>query len=85
MPNQIPDTARAAARTAIKNKLAGPLFQGYTLDAVAAEIADAALDSARPAIEQHVRQQIADEFTRRGHTQDTFTWGEAALIARGEI
>jgi hypothetical protein len=36
-------------------------------------------------LEAALRVQIADEFTRRGRTQDKFTWGEAALIARGEL
>lgn len=36
-------TARDAARAAVRAKLAGPLFRGGLLDAVANEIADAAL------------------------------------------
>lgn len=53
----------------------------HTLPAWDADKAREKLDK----LETAVRQQIADEFTRRGRTQETFTWGEAALIARGEL
>lgn len=45
---QSPTAARDVARQAVRAKLTGPLFRGAVLDAVANEIADAALDAAWP-------------------------------------
>lgn len=84
MTDHIPAVAREAAHCAAVARLQS-LYSGRLPDSVAREIADAALGSAWPAIENHIRQTIADEFTRRGKNQDSFTWGEAALLARGEM
>lgn len=85
-PDDVPTTAQDAARGIARQKLAG-LFHGQTGINFADEIADAVVMTAWPEIEQHIRQQIAEQI----EAVDPMDWAlagqhagkDAAAIVRG--